>query len=233
MFQAALVDLLRDFAVERLLEEATRLGFSRPTGVDLPGERAGFFPAEKDWFRRRFGSPPTEAEVLSMAIGQGANDQTALKMAQFYSALATDGRAPAPRVRADTIDPGEPLDLRLSAQSLASLRAGLELVTAQGGTAYGSSLEHWKWIGKTGTAENPHGPDHGWFVGIGGPKEGEPEVVVATIIEAGEHGSDVAQVAAKVADYYLRKKHGMQIDTIQTLREHWLTGRPARWAQWR
>ena len=43
----------------------------------------------------------------------------------------------------------------------------------------------------------------------------------------------MAQVAAKVADYYLRMKHGMQIDTIQTLREHWLAGKPARWAAWR
>ena len=220
--------------LERLVAEGVRLGFQRRTGVDLPGERGGTFPDEPDWYRRRFGAPPTEAEVLSLAIGQGPNDQTALKMAQFFAALATDGRVPAPRVaRVEGAEGGEPLDLRVSPVLLESLRAGLRLVTSQGGTAYGSSLEHWDWIGKTGTAENPHGPDHGWFVGIGGPRGSEPEVVVAAIIEAGEHGSDVAQVAAKVADYYLRRAHGMQIDTIQTLREHWLAGKPARWAQWR
>ena len=219
--------------LERLTAEGARLGFGRLTGVDLPGERPGNFPADPDWYRRRFGQPPTEADVLSLAIGQGPNDQTVLKMAQFFAALATDGTAPAPRVLADSAPAGEPLDLRLTPQSLDALRAGLRLVTAPGGTAHGSSLEHWEWIGKTGTAQNPHGADHGWFVGIGGPREGEPEVVVSAIIEAGEHGSVVAQVAAKIADYYLRRAHEMPIDTIQTLREHWLAGRPARWAEWR
>ena len=219
--------------LEKLLTEGRRLGFADPTGVDLPGERAGHFPAEPDWYRRRFGRAPTEAEVMSLSIGQGPNDQTALKMAQFYAALATDGRAPAPRVVAGGDSTGgEPLDLRVSSESLEALREGLRLVTAPGGTAHGSSLEHWTWIGKTGTAQNPHGADHGWFVGVGGARGGEAEVVVATIIEAGEHGSDVAQIAAKVADYYLRQKHGMQIDTIQTLREHWQAGRAARWAAW-
>jgi penicillin-binding protein 2 len=219
--------------LDRLLEEGTRLGFSERTGVDLPAERAGNFPPEPDWYRRRFGWSPTESEVMSLAIGQGANDQTVLKMAQFYAALATDGTAPAPRVSADAPAASAPMDLGVSSESLKWLREGLRRVTAPGGTAHGSSLEHWDWIGKTGTAENPHGPDHGWFVGIAGPRDGRPEVVVAAIIEAGEHGSDVAQVAAKVADYYLRKAHGMPTDTIQTLREHWLAGRPARWAVWR
>lgn len=220
--------------LDRLLAEGVRLGFDRATGVDLPGERPGTFPTDRGWYERRFGAAPTEAEVLNVAIGQGPNDQTVLKMAHFFSALATDGRAPAPRVVADTALPAGPeLDLEISAESLEWLREGLRRVTAPGGTAHASSLERWDWIGKTGTAQNPHGPDHGWFVGIAGPRGGEPEVVVAALIEAGEHGSDVAQLAAKVADYYLRKRHGMPIDTIQTLREHWRAGRPARWAAWR
>lgn len=219
--------------LERLLAEGTRLGFAERTGVDLPAERPGNFPAEPDWYRRRFGWSPTEAEVLNLAIGQGPNDQTVLKMAQFYAALATDGAAEAPRVGVGVAPSGKPLDLGLSESSLEWLRAGLRGVTGPGGTAHGSSLEHWDWIGKTGTAENPHGEDHGWFVGIGGTRNGDPEIVVAAIMEAGEHGSDVAQVAAKVADYYLRRAHEMPIDTIQTLREHWLAGHPARWAVWR
>jgi cell division protein FtsI/penicillin-binding protein 2 len=124
------------------------------------------------------------------------------------------------------------MDLRVSPQNLAVLREGLRRVTAQGGTAAGSALEHWSWIGKTGTSQNSHGKDHGWFVGIAGPRDGEAEIVVAAIIEEGEHGSDVAQVAAKTADYYLRRQRGMKIDTIQTLREHWQRGVPAPWARW-
>ena len=220
----------------RLLEEGLKLGFHRPTGVDLPGERAGHFPPETEWFTRRFGWAPTEAEVLSMSIGQGPNDQSALKMAQFFAAVATDGSAPAPRVLQDApaAAVGKPLELNVGAEHLEALREGMRRVVRREGTAYGSALEHWDWAGKTGTSQNSHGKDHGWFVGVAGEPGGGPEVVVAAIIEEGEHGSDVAQIAAKAADYYLRKTHGMPIDTIQTLREHWQAGRYAPWAaRWR
>ena len=220
--------------LERLLHEGTRLGFNEPTGVDLPAERSGHFPPDTEWYERRFGWSPTESEVMSLAIGQGANDQTALKMAQFFAALAGDGRMPPPRVARGGPEPPESewLDLEFSTSTLDWLREGLYRVTEQGGTAAGSMLEHWKWGGKTGTAQNPHGEDHGWFVGLAGPWDGPPEVVVSVIIEEGEHGSDVAQYAAKVADYYLRREHGIPVDTIQTLREHWLKGVPAPWARW-
>lgn len=251
--------------LERLLQEGIRLGFNDRTGVDLPSERAGLFPTGIPWYERRFGWKPTEAEVLSLAIGQGANDQTPLKMAQFFGALAGNGRMPAPRVLKGGWEPsvsglpdagpdvgavaaevagsalatagagretGAEMDLRLGGETLEQLREGMRRVTEPGGTAAGSALEHWDWMGKTGTSQNPHGADHGWFVGIGGPPGGEAEIVVAAIIEGGEHGSDVAQVAAKVADYYLRTRRGMSIDTIQTLREHWQSGTPAPWSQW-
>jgi penicillin-binding protein 2 len=245
--------------LQQMLREGIRLGFNARTGVDLPSERAGLFPTGLDWYERRFGWTPTEAEVLSLAIGQGANDQTPIKMAQFFAALVTDGRMPPPRVTLDD-DPAvlaaagaasgagagagarggsgggghrvAGMDLRISPENLEHLREGLRRVTRQGGTAAGSALEHWDWMGKTGTSQNSHGKDHGWFVGIGGPRGGEAEIVVAAIIEEGEHGSDVAQVAAKAADYYLRRQRGMTIDTIQTLREHWLRGVPAPWARW-
>lgn len=220
--------------LQRLLEEGVRLGFRAPTGVDLPAERAGTFPDGLEWYERRFGWAPTEAEVLSLAIGQGANDQSVLKMAHFFAALATDGTVPAPRVAADApADSTGGLNLRISPENLEWLREGMRRVTGPGGTAYGSALEHWDWMGKSGTSQNSQGEDHGWFVGIAGPRGKPAEIVVAVAIEAGQRGSDIAQYAAKASDYYLRKKHGMSIDTIQTLREHWNSGRPARWAVWR
>lgn len=219
--------------LQRMLQEGVRLGFNERTGVDLPAERPGLFPTGLDWYEQRFGWKPTEAEVLSLAIGQGANDQTPLRMAQFYAALATDGRLPTPRIAAEPGRTGAAgIDLGIGAETLDQLREGLRGVTMPGGTAAGSALEHWDWSGKTGTSQNPHGADHGWFVGIGAPRGGEAEIVVAAIIEEGEHGSDVAQLAAKAADYYLRTRRGMEIDTVQTLREHWQTGTPAPWAQW-
>ncbi|MBI4545547.1 MAG: penicillin-binding protein 2 [Gemmatimonadetes bacterium] len=219
--------------LERFLAEANRLGFSRGTGIDLPVEATGHFPDGVDWFRRRFGWKPTPTEVLSLAIGQGPNSQSPLRMALFYAALAGGGRVPAPRLARGVAPVGEALDLKLSPENLEWLKEGLRRVVSPGGTAYLSSLEHWELIGKTGTSQNPHGPDHGWFMGIAGPKGGSPEIVIAAVMEFSEHGSSTAQYVSKAADFYLRRKHGIPVDTIQTLRDHLIAGKPAPWATWR
>lgn len=216
--------------LERMLVEATRLGFSTPTGIDLPVEQRGNFPDGPEWYRRRFGWLPTSTEVLSLAIGQGANDQTALKMAEFFAALGGGGHIPAPRL-ARHLEPVPGMDLDIAPAHLSVLLDGLRRVTAPGGTAHLASLEHWQLMGKTGTSQNPHGKDHGWFAALAGPRGGEPEIAVAVIVEAGEKGSTSAQYAAKAADFYLRHKYGMAQDTIQTLREYLLAGRRTEWAR--
>lgn len=221
--------------LEALIEEGNQLGFNRPTGIDLPGEAQGMFPRDAGYWERRFGYRATPAEALSMAIGQGPNAQTPLKMAQFFLALARDGTAPRPRLVASDSPPAE-LRLELSPENLAWLREGMRRVVAPGGTAYLASLEHWDLLGKTGSAQNTQDltRDHAWFVGIAGPRGGDPEVVVAAIVEFGESGSrTAAPVVAKTADFYLRRKYGIPVDTVQTLGDHLRAGRPAPWAVWR
>ncbi len=218
--------------LQRLLEEGTKMGFNQRCGIDLPAEARGVFPDDSTWWERapQFGYRATEGEVLNLAIGQGPNSQTPMKMAQFYLAIARDGSAPPPRVLMDGSTPEGGWSLRLSPEALETLRDGLRGVMAEGGTAHMASLEHWDLMGKTGTVQNPPNPDHAWFAGIAGPPGEDPEIVVVAIVEFGESGSGVAApIVAKTADYYLRKKHGIPIDTIQTLREHLLAGRPAPW----
>jgi len=222
--------------LDRLLQRSTEIGFSQTCGIDLPEETSGTFPAERQWWVDRFGYQPREGEVLSLAIGQGPNDQTPLKMAQFYVALARNGQAPAPRLIDDPSLPRrEGWSLDLSDDALAVLQDGLRRVTGPGGTAYRASLEHWDLLGKTGTGQNQLSiqglaEDHAWFVGLAGPPGAEPEIVVAVLIEFGASGSGAAApIASKAADYYLRTKYGIPIDSIQTLGEHNDAG---RWPTW-
>jgi penicillin-binding protein 2 len=218
--------------LQRLLDEGTRIGFNTRCGVDLPSESQGFFPADTTFWMTRFGYRPTQAEALILAIGQGPNDQTPLKMAQFYLAIARDGTAPTPRLMRDEAQPPEGgWSLNLSQEALETMREGLRGVVRPGGTAHQSSLEHWDLMGKTGTVQNDGNPDHAWFTGIAGSRGGPPEVVVVVFVEFGESGSGVAApLMAKTADFFLRKKHGIPVDTIQTLGEHYRAGRPAPWA---
>jgi len=196
--------------LDALAREGTRLGFSRRTGVDMPSEKTGNFPDGKDWYVRRFGWRPPPSEVMNVAIGQGPNDQTPLRMAQFFSALAAGGTSRTPHLLMQPSLPVE-TDLQVSPATLAAVREGMARVIEEGGTAHAVELEHWQLFGKTGTSQNSADPrrPHGWFTGFAGPRGGAPEVVVAVIVEFGESGSgSAAPIGAKVADYYLNKLHG-------------------------
>ncbi|HEX2188038.1 MAG TPA: penicillin-binding protein 2 [Longimicrobiaceae bacterium] len=207
----------------KLTEEGTRMGFASRSGIDLPGESKPRFPTGIDWYRERFGHTPTPSEVMSLAIGQGPNSQTVLNMAHFYSAIAGNGTSPEPHLvaREGAGDGPNQIDLGLDATGLQALWDGLAAVTAPTGTARLSSIANWKVYGKTGTAQNPQGDDHGWFVGFSGPPGGHPEIVVAAIIEHGLHGSDVGPIATKAISFYLNKKHGLPFDPRPTLIERW------------
>jgi penicillin-binding protein 2 len=213
--------------LNRLATEGTRLGFSRKTGVDLPSERSGTFPSGVDWYKKRFGWTPTPSEVMSLAIGQGPNAQTPLRVAQFFSALAGDGTAPRPHLLKGLRSKTPETDLRMSPKVLREVRVGLSRVTEPGGTAYFASLRRWKLYGKTGSSENSQDPEHthAWFAGFAGPPGGEPEIAVAAVVELGGHGGvTAAPIAAKVADFYLNEIHGFKTDPEhQTLAER--TGR--------
>ena len=221
--------------LDDMLRRATNIGFSRQCGVDLPQESRGIFPAEREWWNRNFNYSPSQGEVLNLAIGQGPNSQTPLKVAQFYLALARNGSAPAPTI-ARGIDLGQSWSLDLEPEHIEALREGLRKVTAPGGTAhFGTALEHWEVIGKTGTGEHALSQaelaePHAWFAGMAGRPGEAPEIVVAVIVEYGASGSAMAApIMAKTADFYLRKRYGIPIDSVQTYREHLLRGIPTPW----
>lgn len=221
--------------LSRMLERATQIGFSRQCGIDLPQESRGQFPPDPEWWQTERGYRPMEGETLNLAIGQGPNAQTPLKMAQFYVALARDGSAPAPTIARDAPQE-EGWELDLASEHIEALREGLRMVTAPGGTAhFGTALELWDVIGKTGTGQTSQSMEglvenHAWFAGMAGPPGEPPEIVVVVIVEFGVSGGQVAApIVAKTADFYLRRKYGYATDTIQTYREHIDVGPVPSW----
>ncbi len=215
-----------------LARAGTRMGLSQRTGIDLPAENPGIYPTGLDWYRERFGNPPVPSDVMSLAIGQGPNSQTPLRMAYLYSAIAGTGTSPRPHLVAGQVDQEGGVDLALDSRGLEALWEGLRLVTESGGTALQSSLARYKLYGKTGTAQNPHGPDHGWFTGFAGVPGQHPEITVAVLVEAGLHGDAAAPLAAKVANFYLDRVHGHPFDPEPTLGERWRAGRSGTHGQY-
>jgi penicillin-binding protein 2 len=192
----------------RFLETGERLGLSDRTGVDLPSEYDPKFP-DPEWWERMYGYRPKESEVLSMSIGQGPIDMTALKLAQVYASLVVQGgRVPAPRLAADLDAPADTFDLALDPRDIWHLEAGMRRVMGPTGTARLSRLRDWDFIGKTGTAQNGTTLDHGWFVGAAGPKGGEAEIAITMFLEYAHHGYIPSGYVAEAANFYLDRKYG-------------------------
>jgi penicillin-binding protein 2 len=186
--------------LDAILEDGVLMGFRDKSGIDLPSEQDPVFPKDRAYFDKRYGprnwSPP--ATTLNFSIGQGENTQTLVNMVKFYAAVAGDGKVRAPYV----VHPseGHTHDLGLTPEQLAGLRQSLIAVVEQG-TAARSRLTNLSVAGKTGTAQNPHGKDHGWFIGFA-PAD-SPQVVIGAIMEFAEHGSSVAPYVVQALRRYV------------------------------
>jgi cell division protein FtsI (penicillin-binding protein 3) len=136
---------------ERMREMLVRMGFGKPTGVDLPGERAGNIRALP-----RMG--PVETATTSFGQGMTA---TPLQVVTGYSTIGNGGTWYKPHILKRVVG----LDGRtlreapvegkrvISEKDAATMRQLLFAVTQKGGTAAGLSLPGYTFAGKTGTAQ--------------------------------------------------------------------------------
>lgn len=161
-------------------------------------------PAERDRVPDRASIVP--GELAQMGFGQGALLMTPLQMALLASTIANAGNEPRPYivrqiVRDGTVasvsDPGT-LASPVSADTAANVK-NMMVAVVQRGTGTVARLPNVAVAGKTGTATNPHGRAHSWFVCFA-PAD-HPRVAVAVIVENGGYG---AAVAAPIAREVLR-----------------------------
>jgi len=175
---------------------AAKFGFGAKTGIDLDGEAEGLIANPKykmkifdeDWFL---------GDTFNAAIGQGFNLATPIQVADMLSAVANDGKRFRPfLVKKILNDDGSIFknfkpkllgNLPVSQENLMLIQDGLKAVTQEGGTAADLGALPVTVAGKTGTAENPHGRDHGWFIAYA-PAD-KPTLVVVCIVEQGGYGS--------------------------------------------
>ncbi|HET9637145.1 MAG TPA: penicillin-binding protein 2 [Gemmatimonadaceae bacterium] len=194
--------------LSKLIAGGISLTMRDRSGIDLPEENQPYWPYAIDYYNKKYGARGwSNAETLNLAIGQGANSQTIVNMAKLYTALATGGKAARPEIA--HLVPQRKEIYTLSPQVQGVLLAGLKAVTEAGGTAAASALsgttstgEQAVLAGKTGTAQNTGGPDHGWFVGFA-PAD-NPKIVVAVLLEFGLHGSRAAHIASAIISHYLK-----------------------------
>jgi len=190
--------------LSRLVAGGVDLGFRERSGIDLPNEYKPRFPSKdvKAYYDRLFGRNWSNSETLNLAIGQGANSQTVVNMAKFYTGLATDGATAKPELVAR--QPERTPIMRLPPEQMAGLRKAMAGVVSAGGTAASAGIQGVVLAGKTGSSQNTERPDedHAWFVGFA-PAD-DPKIVVAVFLEFGIHGYYAARLASKIISYYLK-----------------------------
>lgn len=194
--------------LDRWGQYARGFGFGAPAGFDAGDEQGGLVPdaAYYDPARNRLWTP---GKILNLAIGQGELLVTPLQMAMMTSAVANGGLLYKPYILDRVESPeGEPVEtgepgvrgrLPVSPETLRLIQESMISVVNEG-TARSARLPYAQLAGKTGTAENPHGLDHSWFIAYA-PAEA-PRIAVAAVMENAPSGAAVP-VVRRVIDAWL------------------------------
>lgn len=186
--------------IDRLEKYARMFGLGAKTGIDLPYEATGLV-ANRRYKEKNFDDGEWYlSETFDAAIGQGFNLVTPLQAAMVMGEIAADGKRYKPHVVNRIIAPDGSVVKDFQPELLSQLDVPEEdIKLVQDGlhdvTKYGTAASSFRGFtvdiaGKTGTAENSQGRDHGWFVAYG-PFD-NPNVVVAVIVENGGYGSQSA-----------------------------------------
>jgi penicillin-binding protein 2 len=191
-------------------------GFGKKTGIDLPGEADGLMP-ERSWKLRAQHEKWYPGDTINVAIGQGAVSVTPIQLASGIGGMAMDGIFYKPHLLKEAThgDPDRRADF--SSGNVAKIVSGMYGVVNEGGTGTSAAIPGLSVCGKTGSAQRISNDlakankavrdqlrDNAWFVGFA-PRD-NPEIVVVTLIEGGEHGKFAAPIARDVIHAYFDKK---------------------------
>ncbi|MGM0464065.1 MAG: penicillin-binding protein 2 [Bacteroidota bacterium] len=188
-------------------------GFGSKLGIDFPNELSGFVP-ETTFYDNIYGENRWKAlTVLSMAIGQGELGTTPLQMANMTAAIANRGSYITPHIikaigqDSLALDPDyrQKNEISIDSSHFEVIIEGMRGVVngGKGATASWVAIRDIVMCGKTGTAENPHGPDHSIFIAFA-PEE-DPQIAIAVYVENTGFGSTyAAPVASLMIERYLK-----------------------------
>ena len=204
--------------IDRLEKYARMFGLGAKTGIDLPYEATGLV-ANRRYKEKNFDDGEWYlSETFDAAIGQGFTLVTPLQAAMVMGEIAADGKRYKPHVVNRIIAPDGSVVKDFQPELLSQLDVPEEdIKLVQDGlhdvTKYGTAASSFRGFtvdiaGKTGTAENSQGRDHGWFVAYG-PFD-NPNIVVAVIVENGGYGS---QSAVPIGRKILEAAFGLNQDS--------------------
>ena len=173
-------------------------GFGMNTGIDIQGESKGVVPTT-EYMDNRYGSFGwSKGALLNYCIGQGEILVTPMQVFNYINLIATRGNALRPHF-VKTKSNLKKIPLLLPNNTWNRIIFDMEQVISNNkGTGKAANLNnsYVKVFGKTGTAENPHGEDHAWFIGWMNYFEKDYSIVV--LLENSGSGGSIAAPIAKI-----------------------------------
>lgn len=184
------------------------MGYGYKLGIDLPGESRGFLPNAGFYDKVRKGAPWSANSIISVSIGQGEVLATPLQIANLGATIANRGFFFTPHVVKavqDTV-----LDREYTTRRRTNVNSMFYNYIVQGmrqavlgGTCRGANLGDIEVCGKTGTSQNPHGPDHSVFMGFA-PMD-HPRIAICVFVETAGFGATFGvPIGSLMMEKYLR-----------------------------
>ena len=204
--------LILKVGLDRWHNYSEKFGFGLKTGVDLFLENPGLIPST-NYYNRVYGKRGwTEGFLLSLGIGQGEVGVSPIQLAQFTAMLANRGKVFEPHVvekitdlkskKVTAVKTNEK-KFNLSDKTWDLVLEGMRRVVMEpGGTGGAARIVGIPAGGKTGTAQNPHGKSHAWYIGFA-PFD-KPKIAICVLIEnVGYGGAYAAPIAGLVMEQFL------------------------------
>ncbi|MEK7082845.1 MAG: penicillin-binding protein 2 [Patescibacteria group bacterium] len=201
----------KGLGIDRLKKYANAFGLGSRLGIDLPGEKDGFFPDPSTKSHTNPENPVWRiGDTYNVSIGQGDVKITPLQITSVIAAIANGGTLYRPYLLDAVLDGERNVVQQVSPQTIRTgmidkeylhqTRIGMRQVVTEG-TARSFNDMPIAVAAKTGTAQVGSASPHAWFVAFA-PYE-KPEIAITVMIEHGGEGSSVAApITREILNWY-------------------------------
>ena len=214
--------LAQRIGIDKFSYYGKQFGFGEKTNIDIPEDSRGLLPDRAYFKKRKLSDKEIIGRLTNLGIGQGELGVTPLQMAVYCASLANKGTIYQPHIVSKIYNRklkkmqmqsyGEK-KVDIDERWFDIVRQGMyDVVNTPGGTAASVKLPDVVVCGKTGTAQNPHGKDHSWFICFA-PMD-KPQIAMCVMVEnAGFGGTVAAPIAREILDLYFHPNKEIPVNS--------------------
>lgn len=192
-------------------DNVTSFGLGRSFDTDIPFTVSGNIP-KKEFYDKVYRGSWNAMTIRSLSIGQGEILVTPLQLANVAAAIGNEGFYYEPHYIKRFGDTSKNVDSSLLKRHIINIekrhfidvkKGMLNVFEGEHGTARWARIDSIPVAGKTGTAENPHGPDHSIIMAFA-PVD-NPQIAIAVVVENAGFGSTwAAPIASLMIERYIK-----------------------------